>query len=162
MKFHDVFHRFCQMSKFPWHFVKFPDNSLTLRNFISPWHFPDSYEPWPLSRHQYVKAIILQYNVPRFLMRTIYFVTDLISYSRLWAAFAAPHKATKKTTATHKDFILPQPVLLIKHVGVRLIGVLRLELLSIDYSPTNAVKQSKLLLRLCFIWTATASQYNTW
>ena len=34
------------MSKFPWHFVKFPDNSLTLRNFISPWHFPDGYEPW--------------------------------------------------------------------------------------------------------------------
>ena len=26
----------------------FPDNSLTLRNFISPWHwhFPDGYEPW--------------------------------------------------------------------------------------------------------------------
>ena len=40
----DVFHQFCQMSKFPW------QNSLTipliLSNFISPWHFPDSYEPW--------------------------------------------------------------------------------------------------------------------
>ena len=47
MKFHDVFHHFCQMSKFPWHLVKFPDNSLTLRNFISLWHFPDGYEPWP-------------------------------------------------------------------------------------------------------------------
>ena len=35
------------MSKFPWHSVKFPDNSLTLRNFISPWHFPDGYEPCP-------------------------------------------------------------------------------------------------------------------
>ena len=34
-----------QMSKFPWHSAKFPDNSLTLRNFISPWHFPDGYEP---------------------------------------------------------------------------------------------------------------------
>ena len=45
MKFHDVFHQFCQMQKLPWHFVKFPDNSLTLRNFISPWHFPDGYEP---------------------------------------------------------------------------------------------------------------------
>ena len=28
------FHQFCQMSKFLWHYVKFPDNSLTLRNFI--------------------------------------------------------------------------------------------------------------------------------
>ena len=37
LKFHEVFHQFCQMSKFPWHSVKFPDNSLTLRNFISPW-----------------------------------------------------------------------------------------------------------------------------
>ena len=45
LKFPDVFHQFCQMSKFPWHSVKFPDNSLTLRNFISPWHFPDGYEP---------------------------------------------------------------------------------------------------------------------
>ena len=45
VKFHDVFHQFCQMCKLPWHFVKFPDNSLTLRNFISPWHFPDGYEP---------------------------------------------------------------------------------------------------------------------
>ena len=33
------------MSKLPWHSVKFPDNSLTLRHFISPWHFPDGYEP---------------------------------------------------------------------------------------------------------------------
>ena len=40
------------MSKFPWHFVKFPDNSLTLRNFISPWHFPDGYEPCYSYRNQ--------------------------------------------------------------------------------------------------------------
>ena len=45
-------------SEIPWRFItilpnvkisltfsKFPDNSLTLRNFISPWHFPDGYEP---------------------------------------------------------------------------------------------------------------------
>ena len=34
------------MLEFPWHLVKFPDNSLTFRKFISPWHFPDGYEPW--------------------------------------------------------------------------------------------------------------------
>ena len=45
-------------SKIPWHFpdilakiqfsltiMKFPDNSLTLKNFKFPWHFPDAYEP---------------------------------------------------------------------------------------------------------------------
>ena len=47
------------MSKFPWHCVKFPDNSLTLRNLISPWHFPDGYEPWGGLSHQ-EKNIILQ------------------------------------------------------------------------------------------------------
>ena len=30
---------------FPWHNIKFPDNSLTLKNFKFPWHFPDAYEP---------------------------------------------------------------------------------------------------------------------
>ena len=30
--------------KISWHFVKFPDNFLTLRKFISPWHFPNGYE----------------------------------------------------------------------------------------------------------------------
>ena len=34
------------MSKFPWHFVKFPDNSLALRNVTSSWHFPNGYEPY--------------------------------------------------------------------------------------------------------------------
>ena len=45
------------MSKFPWHSVKFPDNSLTLRNFISPWHFPDGYEPWSISENPYRLSI---------------------------------------------------------------------------------------------------------
>ena len=26
--------------------MKFPDNSLTLKNFKFPWHFPDAYVPW--------------------------------------------------------------------------------------------------------------------
>ena len=47
MKFNDFLHQFYKMPKFPWHFVKFPDISLTLRNFVSPWHFPDGYEPCP-------------------------------------------------------------------------------------------------------------------
>ena len=46
------------MSKFPWHSVKFPDNSLILRNFIYPWHFPDGYEPCAYMRQCIGSALV--------------------------------------------------------------------------------------------------------
>ena len=32
-------------AEFPWHFFKFPDNSLTLKKLIFPWLFPDVWQP---------------------------------------------------------------------------------------------------------------------
>ena len=36
----------CPFSEFPWHFFKFPDNSLTLKKYFFPWLFPDVWQPW--------------------------------------------------------------------------------------------------------------------
>ena len=38
-------------SEFPWHYFKFPDNSLTLKKLIFPWLFPDTWQPCHLLHH---------------------------------------------------------------------------------------------------------------
>ena len=35
----------CPFSEFPWYFLKFPDNSLTLKKYFFPWLFPDAWQP---------------------------------------------------------------------------------------------------------------------
>ena len=87
LKFHDVFHQFCQMSKFPWHSVKFPDNSLTLRNFISPWHFPDGYEPcrgWKLqTRYINIENSIWKLSIAMVISIHINYIDDLRQHYQL-------------------------------------------------------------------------------
>ena len=52
VKFPDKSLTFWQNFIFPWYNMEFPDNSITLKKFKIPWHFPIAYEPWHTKFYQ--------------------------------------------------------------------------------------------------------------